>query len=386
MTVLYYTQTYYLDAAIETIRSLDSANLDLHLVIEITPDSKCSNIINIASLENADAVTSFTALLGKETAANFKPYFKAVKSVQFLVFKKKKAFSIDALSALYRFSNLLDKIKPNVIHFDTVTLRSLLILPKIFGLKKVITIHDPIPHIGESTWKSRMTNRVYFSLANHFIFYSNFAKKQFEIQYPFCRQSRTVIQFQPYTYNQLFLKSMNASIHPYILFFGRISYYKGVDLFISIIPEILKRFPNQHFIIAGRTEGYEINEEMINKYKNNILFINEFIDSSDLVSLIQHAKFLVCPYRDASQSGVLMTAMAIGKPVIATNVGAFPEYIQDGYNGLIAEPNQDSILDRVLHYLEFDRYKEAETYVNNTFSQSIAASNQNLIAQTYFNE
>ena len=68
MTVLYYTQTYYLDAAIETIRSLDSANLDLHLVIEITPDSKCSNIINIASLENADAVTSFTALLGKENA------------------------------------------------------------------------------------------------------------------------------------------------------------------------------------------------------------------------------------------------------------------------------------------------------------------------------
>jgi glycosyltransferase involved in cell wall biosynthesis len=104
------------------------------------------------------------------------------------------------------------------------------------------------------------------------------------------------------------------------------------------------------------------------------------------VSLIQHAKFLVCPYRDASQSGVLMTAMAIGKPVIATNVGAFPEYIQDGYNGLVAEPNHDSILDRVLHYLEFDRYKEAETYINPAFSQSIATSNQNLIAQTYFNE
>jgi glycosyltransferase involved in cell wall biosynthesis len=384
MTVLYYTQTYYLDAAIETIRSLDICNLELHLVIEITPDSKCSNIINIASLDNADAVTSFKSLIGEEATSTFEPYFKALKSVQFLVFKKNKVISLDTIKTIYYFSKLMRKIKPSVIHFDTVTLRSLFLLPLFFGLKRVITIHDPIPHLGAASFKTKAIHFINFTIANRFVFYSNYAKNQFEYHYYFLKQPRFVIQFQPYTYNQVFMKPVNQLTEPYILFFGRISFYKGIDILISTIPEILKIYPNQKFIIAGRSEGYTIDDQVIKKYKKNIVFINKYINSSDLVKLIQYSKFLVCPYRDASQSGVLMTALAIGKPVIATSVGAFPEYIQDGHNGLIAAPTSESFLERVLYFLESNRFIEATMNVDSSFSHSVAASNRNLLLQTYF--
>jgi glycosyltransferase involved in cell wall biosynthesis len=43
----------------------------------------------------------------------------------------------------------------------------------------------------------------------------------------------------------------------------------------------------------------------------------------------------VCPYVDATQSGVVMTAYAFDRPVVATRVGGLPEYVHDGQTGLL---------------------------------------------------
>ncbi|MEI2749884.1 MAG: glycosyltransferase [Ferruginibacter sp.] len=68
--------------------------------------------------------------------------------------------------------------------------------------------------------------------------------------------------------------------------------------------------------------------------------------------MIENSKFIVCPYRDATQSGVLMTSYAAGKMVLATNVGSFPEYIQDGVNGLLAEVTPESIAQKIIEGLD----------------------------------
>ncbi len=381
MTVLYYTQTYYLDAVIETIKSLQGTDIKIHMIIEVTPDSKCSNIIQINNLNEANSISDFYLLIGKHKAVAFEPYFKNLISVQFLVFKKSSVFNLNTLLTITRFMKWLYKIKPNVVHFDTITFRSLLLSPFFSHLKKIITIHDPLPHVGEESWKSSLTKWIYFKLAQNFVFYSNYAKNQFETHYLDYKKPKYLIQFQPFSFNQQYMhRDKTASC---ILFFGRISYYKGIDLLIQAIPEILKSYPQQLFVIAGKSDGFKLDYQFFKKYEHNILLLNRYIKPNEAVHLMQKSKFLICPYRDASQSGVLMTAHAIGKSVIATRVGAFPEYIQDDVTGLIAEPTIESIVEKILYCLDNKRFKIYETNIIKNFSQSVALSNRKILMKSY---
>ena len=62
---------------------------------------------------------------------------------------------------------------------------------------------------------------------------------------------------------------------------------------------------------------------------------NRFIPDDEMVALIKNCAFMVCPYTDATQSGVIMSAFAFNKPVIATDVGGLPEMVKDRHYGLI---------------------------------------------------
>ena len=57
-----------------------------------------------------------------------------------------------------------------------------------------------------------------------------------------------------------------------------------------------------------------------------------------LAELVQNSSVVVCPYTDATQSGVVMSAYAFKKPVIATRVGGLPEMVDDGSTGLLIAP------------------------------------------------
>jgi glycosyltransferase involved in cell wall biosynthesis len=81
--------------------------------------------------------------------------------------------------------------------------------------------------------------------------------------------------------------------------------------------------------------------------------------------LIQQAAFVVCPYLEASQSGVLMTALALQKCVLATRVGAFPEYIQDGQNGYLCEPNEEDVERKMNEIISHRSYEIIEHNLKN---------------------
>jgi glycosyltransferase involved in cell wall biosynthesis len=154
----------------------------------------------------------------------------------------------------------------------------------------------------------------------------------------------------------------------HILFFGRLSPYKGVDDLLQAMPEVFREFPEEQLIIAGkRYPGFDINENFLNTYKNNITLIDRHIPNDELAMLIKQAKFIVCPYKDATQSGVLMTAFGLNTPVIATNVGSFPEFIKDNVNGLLVPPNDPQQLAEGIRFaLRNERYKTLAEGIGNT--------------------
>ncbi len=381
MVVVYYVNTYYLDAAIETIQAI-KGQVELHVVIELSPESKTSNIIDIDQLGKFSHIETAEAVLGELKWREFGHYFNGVASVHFAIHRFKKSYSVTSLITAAKIWNYIKSLKPDLLHFDSISTRVLGLYPFLIKKKLFITIHDPVPHTGEESWKIKLIEYLFYPLAKGLFFYSDFAKQQFNQHYTDIGAKRYIIRFQPFSYIKQFSKNLLKDSNA-ILFFGRILPYKGVDLLLRAIPQVLMNYPDQLFVIAGKPFNCELDKEILRNYKDNILVIPEHISTEELAALIKKSKFIVCPYRDATQSGVLMTTYALGKMVLGTNVGAFPEYIHDGINGLLTAPDAASIAGTIIRALDSDYFKELQKNVTDSYSESTGAENRQIILTAY---
>ncbi len=382
LSVVYYTHTYFLDATLETLKSIKD-KVDIHLLIELAPESKKSTIISVDNLEGFYAIESIEHVLDSDSYNLLKPYFMNLASVNFVMHTAIGSYSISSIMTATKVGKWIKLLQPDIIHFDTISSRTIGIYPYIRDLKVFITIHDPIAHSGEYSWKKRIPKFVYYKLVNSFFFYSNFAKMQFIKYHPRIDKPKHVIKLQPYSFINHFCNVENEGNDSIILFFGRISYYKGIDILFLAIPKVLEKYPNEQFVIAGDFSNYPTNYDFVNKYARNIKLIDEYVSIDLLAKLIQTSKFIVCPYRDATQSGVLMTTMALGKPTIASNVGAFPEYVEDNVDGLLTEPNATSLSNSIIKALDSNKYKDLALHVNKNYSFNTANYNQHKIVSAY---
>jgi glycosyltransferase involved in cell wall biosynthesis len=117
---------------------------------------------------------------------------------------------------------------------------------------------------------------------------------------------------------------------PVILLFGLIRPYKGADVLIRAFGEM--EAENAEVWIAGRPFGVDVAElrRQAGEVGGRVRFVDRFVSDSEVPALMRRADVVVLPYRDAEQSGVLYTALAFGKAIVATSVGGFPEVAAAG--------------------------------------------------------
>jgi glycosyltransferase involved in cell wall biosynthesis len=142
-----------------------------------------------------------------------------------------------------------------------------------------------------------------------------------------------------------------------ILFFGFIRKYKGLDILLNAM-KLLKQNPttqNIKLLIAGEFYEDEKNyRELLNDplIKGNLIIHPEFISDSMVKYYLCAADCVVQPYRNATQSGVTPLAYHFEVPMIVSNVGGLPSLVPDKKVGLIAEPNAESIAEKVKEYFD----------------------------------
>jgi glycosyltransferase involved in cell wall biosynthesis len=373
MTVVYYTSTSFLDLSLDIINVLKQ-RVNLHVFIEVTSSSKNSTVASIDQFPAGKLLATPAEVLNTESLKALSPYFEGTVSTHFVIHKHRTGFSWSTLQASFAVWKFIKPFKPQIIHFEGYTLRTIGMLPFLFSVKKVfLAIHDPVPHTGESSWKISLPNLLFFKLPfkKYFIFYSEFAHKLFLTNYKHVGGAKLLVKMSPYSY---FKQQANteATHKSHILFFGRISPYKGVEILLQAMPAVFNKFPNEELIIAGKsTKGYVLNESIPQQYINNVRIINRFIADDELTDLISKAKFVVCPYLDATQSGVLMTAFALNTPVIATQVGSFPEFVVNNFNGLLVQPaNAAELSDKIIEALANDSFEQLRANVMLSNAQS----------------
>ena len=120
---------------------------------------------------------------------------------------------------------------------------------------------------------------------------------------------------------------------PYILFFGRIEKYKGVNNLYKAFSANSELSKNYILVIAGNGE---LGIDGIGRDKN-VLLIQRYIMDSEVAYLYKNAACVVYPYISATQSGVLSLAYYFGTPVLASDVPFFKNIIAPNQAGLLFE-------------------------------------------------
>lgn len=142
-----------------------------------------------------------------------------------------------------------------------------------------------------------------------------------------------VCYFGPFETYRLFDTQKPIVQGKYVLFIGSILPYKGLPFFYDTVCKHLVN-TDCKFVVAGK--GYDPVLEKIKEDKHFVL-LNKFLSDAEFANLVRFASCIVCPYVAGSQSGITQTAMVYGTPVVATKVGAFPEFIEEGKNGYLVD-------------------------------------------------
>ena len=152
----------------------------------------------------------------------------------------------------------------------------------------------------------------------------------------------------------------------YMLFFGLVRAYKGLDLLLDAFAMIKDQMPELQLIIAG--EFYEDEEKYRTQIEANglnerVILRNEFIPDGDLRKYFGTADLIVQPYKTATQSGVTQVAFHFEKPMLVTNVGGLGEIVHDHRMGYACEPNAQAIAADILDYFSHNRQAAYTAYL-----------------------
>ncbi|MWV65239.1 glycosyltransferase [Halorubrum sp. JWXQ-INN 858] len=127
-----------------------------------------------------------------------------------------------------------------------------------------------------------------------------------------------------------------------VLLFGSIKPYKGLDTLVravSHLPRAVRATTTLHVAGRARMDLAPITElagEL--GVADRIEWDLGHVDDAGLRDAFDRATVVALPYRRIDQSGVLLTAIARGVPVVAADVGGFSETIDDGTHGHLVPP------------------------------------------------
>ena len=147
---------------------------------------------------------------------------------------------------------------------------------------------------------------------------------------------------------------------PNLLFFGRIFFYKGVDVLIKAANLLAKKRRDFKIIIAGNCKNW--NEEYQPLIENPDVFDLRirYISAEELADLYNKSDYLITPYREVTQSGPLLRAYYYDLIPIASDEDGFTEYIDHGKNGFLFknESVEDlaKVLEKVLNLTNFEKH------------------------------
>ncbi|MES2266936.1 MAG: glycosyltransferase family 4 protein [Bacteroidota bacterium] len=358
--ILLYIQVPFMDINLEII-NLIKGDFDIHVLIELPQTMLHANIFDLnIDLNEYEPLTSFWTVAKKWGLDYLGEYFRGCGSVHFVIYKPGSKMGL--ITTTHKVLKFINKQKFDYLQFDDFSARQAFLLPFLrLNKRLVLSIHDPTPHGGEFEWKRSIIRKLFYGKAVAYITYSAYSKAQLKKN---LNTERNIVNLKllPYTVFRKFMKPSPEvdKRDGFIAFVGRLSKYKGIDLLLDAIPSVLEKFPDQKFMIAGRPAfGYTTDHGKVANMVNAVSVMERHLSNEEIVDVISRSTLIVCPYLEATQSGIVMTAYALGCPVLVTNTGGLAESVTDYQTGLVAaEITSPAIAGKILEFLEQNLYQD----------------------------
>jgi glycosyltransferase involved in cell wall biosynthesis len=324
----------YADSILPLFKHLQETTVNYNLFLCYSLNRKIDSILDFTDINISTGFSNpkkTEEILGPEIMN----YLGDVSNIQFFIFHN---FKLRSSLNFHLAKTLAERLKSyDIVHFIGIYGVLPIIMYRLRKNRLIFTIHDASSHSGEKT-RFNFAEKL-----NRFIFRSKYPVivqnvhdfKNLQNEYYKIKDKFRFIPFGELDIYRKFKEEDQKTNYSDLIFFGRISPYKGIEYLINAIENLNSEGIKVKTIIAGQGEIYFDTSRL---EELGILLINRYIPNSELVSLISGTKVVVCPYTDATQSGVIMTAFAFNKPVIATDVGSFPEVIKNGITGFLVKP------------------------------------------------
>ncbi len=147
----------------------------------------------------------------------------------------------------------------------------------------------------------------------------------------------------------------------YVLFFGFIRDYKGLDLLIDAFGDLRLQDMGVRLLVAG--EFYGDPQPYLNRIRSLdisdiVILHNDYIPDNKVNLYFRACDIVAQPYKTATQSGVTQVAFHFERPMLVTNVGGLPEIVPDGKIGYVVNPDAQDIADALVRYYKENKEEE----------------------------
>lgn len=265
------------------------------------------------------------------------------------------ALPFRVIGSTHFLRNVIRRFQPDVVHSNTATVFLCGgLAARLAGLPHVWHVREDFGDFA-SLWK--IYRPLITALADRIICVSAFATGQFN-----CGTMSQKIQvlhngfpqgeFETVSPDRVakFLDAFHLEGHPVVALIGRINTYrKGQLVFLEAAHRLAASHPNTRFLLVG--SPFPGNESHLTEVRRRIheLGLCESVvytgDVADIQAVYQASDIVVqASGMPEGFGGVVIEAMAYGKPVVGTRLGGTVEQIADGETGILVEPNHPAAM------------------------------------------
>ena len=230
------------------------------------------------------------------------------------------------------------------------------------GLKRVAILHNLIPH--EHRPGDKQFSRWFVGSNDAFVTLSKSVLEELNLFDPKGLKPRVFSPHPLYDHYGKVLTRKEAldllglrESQRYVLFFGFIRGYKGLDLLFDAMADERMARLGVKLIVAGEFYGdpkpYQDQIARLN-IGDRVVMHTDFIPDHEVNRYFCAADLVAQPYKNATQSGVSQIAYHFEKPMVVTRVGGLPEIVPNEKAGFVVEPDAQHIADAIVRYFDED--------------------------------
>ncbi len=232
---------------------------------------------------------------------------------------------------------------------------------KLKSTKRVSILHNVIPH--EKRFFDKKANQMFLKQNDGFIVMSDKVLNDLLSLKPdakYLRMDHPVYdQFGEKIARETALDRLGlAPDKKYLLFFGFIRDYKGLDV---LLKSLLQVDSDVHLIVAGEVYGdFQKYDQLLDEHqlRDRVHCFTDYIPDEKVTDFFSAADACVLPYKSATQSGITAIAGHFEVPMIITDVGGLKESIQDGVNGLVVDKPEPELVAKSVNRFYQEQLKE----------------------------